>query len=115
MEVKPVKQEIIGKDQMKIDTKSYSVKKESSVEKVHQKQFKCEICNKIIIQYANFQRHIMMHNPNTELECKMCPKKFKHIQYLIAHEKRIHIGENKRFACELCGKVSVTILILKSI
>ena len=69
----------------------------------HKKNDKpCNICGKLIKNFASFKAHIRAHGQERAHSCKICGKSFKRNFDLTIH-MRIHTGD-KPYPCDLCEK-----------
>ena len=72
--------------------------------------FKCHICSRLFSRKLLYQRHLMMHTGEKPDPCPVCNKFFRGPKDLKVH---VRTHEDKRYACEICGKKISTLDVLQ--
>ncbi|XP_077869569.1 uncharacterized protein LOC102808155 [Saccoglossus kowalevskii] len=63
----------------------------------------CEQCDCKFYRKIDLKRHSMVHVKERNCVCETCGILFKRLSSLVFHRKK-HLGEAKRYLCELCNK-----------
>lgn len=63
----------------------------------------CHICSRGFVTERLLATHIRRHN-NGEFKCDQCNKVFGNSERLKEHQKRVHLGFNKRNKCMVCNE-----------
>lgn len=76
----------------------------SHFRKVHigQKQYQCELCNKIYTKKTHFGYHVANCEDMRLFPCTQCPKRFNTTVGLTSHIARTHETPSKIFKCDKC-------------
>ena len=72
--------------------------------------FKCHICSRLFSRQLLYQRHLMTHTGEKPDPCPVCNKFFRGPKDLKVH---LRTHEDKRYACEICGKKISTLDVLQ--
>lgn len=79
-----------------------------NIEKFHPKRgekiFICDKCSRTFLYEQSFRKHSCQAEVEINtvpIECKACDKTFQKMAFLMAHMKRVHLGQ-KPFKCEHC-------------
>ncbi|XP_059608030.1 uncharacterized protein LOC132255876 [Phlebotomus argentipes] len=62
----------------------------------------CPYCGKTLLDWHNYQRHLVIHIDVSPFKCATCAKTFKRKDAIVKHV-RIHIKNRPRFTCKVCG------------
>ena len=68
-----------------------------------QKRYKCDICGKGFLNNRLLSDHTNVHTGGKPYECKFCSSCFASLETHRRHE-RGHIGDDKKYKCDICGK-----------
>lgn len=68
--------------------------------------YRCIFCNKIYSRKYGLRIHIRTHTGYKPLTCKICEHRFGDPSNLNKHV-RLHITDDSRYKCDICGKVLV--------
>ena len=64
----------------------------------------CPQCGKAFNQKCDFERHVLIHNPEKHYHCEECNKSFVCRSYLVRHS-RVHRNKAYIHQCTICEKV----------
>ncbi|OXA45161.1 zinc finger protein 184-like [Folsomia candida] len=68
------------------------------------KTWKCSKCSKTFALKCNFTKHVITHDPDAKVKCKICGKILKNPDTLSHHMTGIHTNR-KRPSCDICHRV----------
>lgn len=85
---------------------------QKSSKNVDRPKLTCTSCNQQFIHKTTMEKHLKSHEfgfLQSEYECDICERKIKSKKDLLDHMRKKHA--ERKYACELCGKVCSTILM----
>ncbi|XP_064597399.1 uncharacterized protein LOC135463872 isoform X2 [Liolophura sinensis] len=54
-------------------------------------QLKCSVCHRVFSSRSTLRRHRTLHDPSSRRHtCKLCPARFRRLEHLRNHQRRIH-------------------------
>lgn len=69
---------------------------------IHNKKFKCEICDIKFAHQIRYKEHLNFHSNPDLFKCKICDSRLTRKSNLIEHLKLHDNSREKNFSCDLC-------------
>ncbi|CAH1116216.1 unnamed protein product [Phaedon cochleariae] len=75
---------------------------------------RCEECNEVFYDRAQFTKHVKNHNLDKPVECNICQKKFDKGKNLSEHIRLQHKQDKEKQKCHICEKEFPNAALLKN-
>ena len=80
------------------------VKNQKQDDRIKEKNFTCDICDKSFTRKDSLHGHIQaVHNKEKRFQCSICNHEFYLKHNMESHVKRVH-NKEKNFQCDICDK-----------